>query len=78
MKKHGGSFFVITEICQLVSEQIISRGGVLYQKSHLISCFFAELGDDLFRLIYGGFVNAHRTDTFIARKNCGLGPLYEK
>ena len=78
MKKHGGSFFVITEICQLVSEQIISRGGVLYQKSHLVSCLFAELSYYLFRLIYGGFIHAYSADTFIARKNCGLGPLYEK
>ena len=59
-------FFVITEICQLVSEQIISRGGVFYQKSHLISCFFAELGDDLFRLIYGGFIHAYSADTLVA------------
>ena len=78
MRKHGGSFSVITEIYQPVSEKVISGCGVLYQELYLISCLFAELGDDLFRLIYGGFVNAHRTDTFIARKYCGLGPLNEK
>ena len=66
MRKHGGSFFVITEIYQPVSEKVISGCGVLYQELYLISCLFAELGDDLFRLIYGGFIHAYSADTLVA------------